>query len=59
MVVRLLLSLCAKGYGVGFKNAFLHHPHTPYHNNYRYYNHRKEKTSPFGLKNRDRFSMQR
>ena len=53
MVVRLLLSLCAKGYGVGFKNAFLHHPHTPYHNNYRYYNHRKAKTSPFGLKNRD------
>ena len=45
MVVRLPLSLCAKGYRAGFKNAFLHHPYTPYHNNCRYYNHRKEKTS--------------
>ena len=53
MVVRLLLSLCAKGYGVGFKNAFLHHPHTPYHNNYRYYKHQKEKpTALKSLKNR-------
>ena len=45
MVVRLLLSLCDKRYRIGFKNAFLHQSYTTHHNNYRYYNHRKAKTS--------------
>ena len=45
MGVRLLLSLCAKWYRAGFKNAFLRQFHNPYHNNYRYYKHQKAKTS--------------
>ena len=42
-VCKLLQSSCAKSYGFGFKNEFLRQFHNPYHNNYRYYKHQKEK----------------